>query len=513
MNLLSMSEEQRLRLLVNAVTDYAIYMLDPQGHIATWNPGAERFKGYVADEIIGEHFSRFFTADDIAAGLPDRALRLAVAEGRFESEGWRVRKDGSRFWVNAVIDPIFDDSGELLGFAKITRDISEQKKAQEELEAAREALHQSQKLQALGELTGGVAHDFNNLLTVISGASDFLQRNPGLDEGKRRKYLDAISETANRATELTSHLLAFGRRQPIRPVVIDLNARLDAFAELTARMLTSKIEVRLELHAKSSLTEVDPVQLETALLNAAINARDAMPGGGQLLIRTEDCEHEGDPAICIFLRDSGTGIPADKLQRVFEPFFTTKEVGKGTGLGLSQIHGFAAQAGGIAAIESEEGKGTTLKIVLPATRKTLQLVTSDTSEAKLPEGFSVLLVEDNDQVRQFAATLLRDLGCSVAEASNAKDALARMDEQRFDLVFSDVVMPGISGIELAMQLAERGDSPPVLLASGYNDKYPIEDTHDFTVIRKPYDARSLGRAMSDLHRDSSDDGRKKAGRE
>ena len=503
MNLLSMSEEQRLRLLVNAITDYAIYMLDPQGHIATWNPGAQRFKGYRAEEIIGEHFSRFFTAEDVASGLPDRALEMAVAEGRYESEGWRVRKDGTKFWVNAVIDPIFDESGELLGFAKITRDISEKMRAQEELEAAREALHQSQKLQALGELTGGVAHDFNNLLTVISGSADFLQRNPDLDEEKRRKYLDAISETANRATELTSHLLAFGRRQPIRPVVIDLNARLDAFAELTARMLTSRIEVRLELGAKSALVEVDPVQLETALLNAAINARDAMPDGGRLSIGTEDCEHEGSPAICISIQDSGTGIPADKLQRVFEPFFTTKDIGKGTGLGLSQIHGFAAQAGGIATIESEEGKGTTLRIVLPATEKKLEPVAPDAPDFELPAGFSVLLVEDNDQVRQFAATMLRDLGCKVTEVADGQAALDSIERHRFDLIFSDVVMPGISGIELARTLAERDDAPPVLLASGYNDKYPVEEAHGFPLITKPYDAMSLGRAMSDLHRTQS----------
>ena len=495
-----MSEEQRLRLLVNAITDYAIYMLDPQGRIATWNPGAERFKGYRADEIIGEHFSRFFTEEDKASGLPDRALQTAVAEGRFESEGWRVRKDGSRFWVNAVIDPIFD-SGELIGFAKITRDISEKRRAQEELEAAREALHQAQKLQALGELTGGVAHDFNNLLTVIAGASDFLQQNPHLDDERRRKYLEAISDTANRATELTSHLLAFGRRQPIRPTVIDLNARLDAFAELTARMLTSKIKVQLELNARSALIEVDPVQLETALLNAAINARDAMPAGGRLLIRTDDCEHDGRPAICIAIEDSGMGIPAEKLQRVFEPFFTTKDVGKGTGLGLSQLHGFAAQAGGAASIESEEGKGTTLHIVLPATEKKPEPVTADAPQSELPPGFAVLLVEDNDQVRQFAATLLRDLGCEVTEVSDGKAALDRLEERDFDIVFSDVVMPGISGVELARQLAERDHAPPVLLASGYNDKYPVDGVHDFPVIRKPYDARSLGHAMTQLRQE------------
>jgi CheY-like chemotaxis protein/anti-sigma regulatory factor (Ser/Thr protein kinase) len=298
-------------------------------------------------------------------------------------------------------------------------------------------------------------------------------------------------------------LLAFGRRQPIRPVGIELNARLDAFAELTARMLTSRIKVRLELDAKSALVEVDPVQLETALLNAAINARDAMPDGGELVIRTEDCEQGGRPAICISMRDSGMGIPADKLQRVFEPFFTTKDIGKGTGLGLSQIHGFAAQAGGVATIESEEGRGTTLRIALPATDKKLEKVAPDAPAANLPQGFAVLLVEDNDQVRQFAAALLRDLGCEVTEVADGSAAMDLIGRRRFDLLFSDVVMPGISGIELARQVAERPNAPPVLLASGYNDQYPVE-AHGFSLIKKPYDAGSLGQAMADLHRDRAD---------
>jgi PAS domain S-box-containing protein len=403
--------EQRFRMLVQGVRDYAIYMLDRDGRITNWNQGAEAIKGYTAEEIVGEHFSRFYTDEERTAGEPERALETALEKGKYEREGWRVRKDGTLFWANVLIDPIFDDKGEHVGFAKITRDVTEKRQAAEELEKTREALAQAQKLQALGELTGGIAHDFNNLMTVIAGASDFLLKHRALPEEKKLRYLQAIVDTTDRATALTSHLLAFGRRQSLRPVVIDLAVRLDAFAEMMARMLGSMISVSLDLQAKAALVEVDAAQLETALLNAVVNARDAMPGGGTLTLSTSDCEFDGRPAVCISVRDSGGGIPEDVLGRVFEPFFTTKEIGKGTGLGLSQIHGFAAQAGGAAEIESEEGKGTTVKIVLPRSEKVPHVAPVDQRPGALPKGLRVLLAEDNAQVREFAVQLLRDLDC------------------------------------------------------------------------------------------------------
>jgi PAS domain S-box-containing protein len=497
-DLLNLSEEQRFRLLVSAVTDYAIYMLDPDGRIATWNPGAERFKGYTANEIIGQHYSRFFTPEDVAADMPGRALRAAVREGRYEAEGWRLRKDGTRFWVNAVIDPILEEGGELMGFAKVTRDITDKKFAEEELQSTREALAQSQKLQALGELTGGVAHDFNNLMTVIAGASDFLLKHPDLPLEKRRRYLEAIADTAERATSLTNHLLAFGRRQALKPVVLDLSVRLDAFGEMISRMLGSPIKVKLDLQAKPALVEVDPTQLETALLNAVLNARDAMPNGGQLTLATSNCEIEGRNAVCVHISDTGTGISSDVLQRAFEPFFTTKEVGKGTGLGLSQIHGFAAQAGGRAEIESIEGEGTTVRIYLPATSKAVSAPAPESEIRQLPHGLKVLLVEDNQQVRDFAAELLEDLRCEVTTAEEGAEAIGLLRSQDFDLVFSDVVMPGVGGLELAQQVeAERPDMP-VLLATGYSDELLSGDAKNFTVVTKPYDATVLAKAISSI---------------
>jgi PAS domain S-box-containing protein len=495
-DLVGISEEQRFRLLVSAVTDYAIYMLDPDGRVATWNPGAERFKGYSATEIIGQHFSRFFTSDDIAADLPGRALRIAAREGRFEAEGWRLRKDGTQFWVHAIIDPIRDDYGRLIGFAKVTRDITERKRAQEELESAREALAQAQKLQALGELTGGIAHDFNNLMTVIVGASDFLLKNPDLPEEKRCRYLESIVETSARATELTNHLLAFGRRQPIQPRVVDLSARLDAFVEMISRTFGSRIRIELDLQASDARAEVDPTQLETALLNAAVNARDAMPEGGTLTLTTKDCQLDARPAVCIGIEDSGEGIPAEVMHRVFEPFFTTKDVGKGTGRGLSQILGFAEQAGGRAEIESRAGEGTKLRIILPRTTKSLSEESREEDLAQVPNGLRVLLVEDNLQVRDFAAELLEDLKCEVVTANDAAEALVALRNHDFDLVFSDVIMPGMSGLELAERLAELRPELPVLLATGFRENLARRDADGFAVVAKPYDVTSLARGIA-----------------
>ena len=224
--------EQRFRMLVQGVHDYAIYMLDTDGRVTNWNAGAQAIKGYTEDEIVGEHFSRFYTPEDRERGEPAKALATALRDGKYEREAWRMRKDGTLFWASVVLDPIFDESGRHVGFAKVTRDITDRKRAQEELEETRTALVQSQKLQALGELTGGIAHDFNNLMTVVAGSADFLLRKPDLPDEKRKQYLKAITDTAERATTLTNHLLAFGRRQAIKPQVLDLNVRLDALAEV-----------------------------------------------------------------------------------------------------------------------------------------------------------------------------------------------------------------------------------------------------------------------------------------
>jgi len=485
--------EQRFRMLVQGVRDIAIYMLDPDGRVSNWNPGAEAIKGYSEAEIVGQHFSRFYTEEDRMRGEPKRALETAIREGKYEKEAWRVRKDGSHFWASVLIDPIFDDSGALSGFAKITRDITDKKRAQDELEEARAALFQSQKLQALGELTGGIAHDFNNLITVVRGSAEMLKRSD-LTPEKRNRYLDAIVETAERAAALTSHLLAFGRRQALKPRVIDLNVRLDALADVLGRMLGSHIEVKLDLAPDLWRVEVDPAQLESALLNAAINARDAMPDGGTLTLQTANDEQAGE--VCVAVSDTGEGMAPEVLNRAFEPFFTTKSVGKGTGLGLSQIHGFAAQTGGRAEIQSRPGEGTTVRILLPRTDKPAHEVEDRSGTAKGVGGKTILLVEDNELVRDFADSLLADLGYKVVSTGSADEALARLGEAEIDLVLTDVVMPGTSGIELARRINADRPGLPVLLATGYSDELLRGAAAEFQVIAKPYGPVELAEAVA-----------------
>ncbi|HEY0114348.1 MAG TPA: PAS domain S-box protein, partial [Allosphingosinicella sp.] len=491
------NSEQRFRMLVQGVRDYAIYMLDPDGRVSNWNSGAEAIKGYGAAEIVGQHFSRFYTPEDRERGEPERALATARREGKFEIEAQRVRKDGTRFWASIVIDPIYDEGGSLTGYAKVTRDITERKQAEEALEETRAALFQSQKLQALGELTGGIAHDFNNLLTVIRGSAELLQR-PGVADEKRSRYLGSIIETADRAKDLTNQLLAFGRRQALKPEVVDLNLRLDAFGEMVARTLGSQIEVKLDLGAGLWAVEVDITQLETALLNAAINARDAMADGGRLTITT--CNLADKDEVCVEVADTGEGMPPEVLQRAFEPFFTTKEVGKGTGLGLSQIHGFAAQTGGRAEIASTPGEGTRLRIVLPRSHKSPQAAQPDQAPPRGHSGLRVLLVEDNDQVRQFAENLLDELRCEVLSARCGEEALTLLERERerIDLLFSDVVMPGMTGVELATRVRERFPDLPVLLASGYSEEVFRGAAADFRMVSKPYGVPEIDRALGAL---------------
>ncbi len=461
--------EQRFRLLVEGVRDCAIYMLDRDGRITNWNSGAQLIKGYRAEEIVGQHFSRFYTEEDRARGEPARALETALRKGKYEREAWRVRKDGSLFWANVLIDPIYNDNGEHVGFAKITRDATERKRAQDELDAARQALAQSQKMQALGELTGGIAHDFNNLMTVIAGSTDFLLRRPKLPADKRKRYLTAIAETAGRATALTNQLLTFGRRQTIKPEVIDVNVRLDAFAEVLSRTLGSPIQIVLELASSLGRIEVDSAQLETALLNAALNARDAMPDGGRLTIGTQQVRDNDTDWIRISITD--------------------------TGLGLSQIHGFAAQAGGRADIRSEEGMGTIVSILLPRSDKELTSAPKPSAGSTLPQGLAVLLVEDNQQVREFAEGLLEDLGCKPISAASGEEALRLFETEPVDLIFSDVVMPGTSGVELARRARAIKGDVPILLATGYSDEI-VRSRPEFPVLVKPYGSRELSEAMA-----------------
>jgi PAS domain S-box-containing protein len=489
----------QLRMLVQGVRDYAIYMLDRDGRITSWNSGARAIKGYEEEEVLGQHFSRFYTEEDRARGAPDIALATALRDGKFEAEAQRVRKDGSLFWAHVLIDPIYDEAGQHVGFAKITRDITERKQAEQELRQTQEALLQSQKLQALGELAGGIAHDFNNLMTVMRGSADFMMRQPDMPVEKRNRYLSVMLETAERATSLTSRLLAFARRQPLEPEVIDLSVRLDALGEMLQRTLGSPYHLELELAPGLWLVEIDPTGLEAALLNAVLNARDAMPKGGQIRISTRNVARPEGDGVTLSISDTGHGIPPETLKRVFEPFFTTKPTGKGTGLGLSQIHGYAVQSGGSATIKSEVGKGTTVELWLPRTDKPRQREAVQQGDTIITRGLKVLVVEDSEHVRYFARQLLDDLGCKVVEASDGNEALELMKEHDVDLVFSDIVMPGMSGLDLAKQIKETYSGVPILLASGYSSKQFIP-THEreFPILRKPYKLETLAASINRL---------------
>jgi len=494
--------ERRFRLLVQGVQDYAIYMLDPEGNITNWNAGAEAIKGYKAEEIVGRHFSVFYTEEDRAAGRPAIALKTALEEGKYSGEAQRVRKGGERFWASVLIDPIHDDEGELIGFAKITRDISEKKRAEEEIERSREALIQAQKMEAIGRLTGGVAHDFNNLLTVIRASADFLQR-PGLSEEKRARYVEAIAETAERAAALTGQLLAFARRQPLQPEPFDVNARLRGLQQIIGTTIGAAVRVALDLAEAPQMVEADPSQFDTAILNMVINARDAMPRGGE--IRIGSAPAEGVPPVrghapatgdfvVVRIQDTGSGIPPETLSHIFEPFFTTKPVDKGTGLGLSQVYGFAKQSHGEIDVESQVGVGTTFTLFLPRTSAEERQASDDAArEVRSLTARRVLLVEDNEGVGNFAAGLLAELGQTVTWVGDAQAALDILEHRahEFDLVFSDVVMPGLSGIELGQRVQREWPHLKVILTSGYSHVIVEEGTQGFPLLRKPYSIETL----------------------
>jgi PAS domain S-box-containing protein len=495
--------ERQFRLLVAGVVDYALYMLDPNGVVASWNAGAQHIKGYLSDEIIGHHFSRFYTEGDRAAGVPTRALQTATEQGRYEAEGWRVRKDGSLFWASVVIDAIRDETGALVGFAKITRDITEKRTAQLELQKAHEQLAQAQKMEALGKLTGGVAHDFNNLLMVVAGQAQLLRRRVA-DDSRALRALDAIEASAKRGEDLTRHLLAFSRRQRLQPMSISLVERLDDLRALIATSLPASIRLDLALPEDLWPVKVDPSELELALLNLSVNARDAMPGGGTLAIHAANVslDRRGDGLkgdfVAVTVEDTGTGIAPDILARVFDPFFTTKEVNKGTGLGLSQVYGFAEQSGGRIEVESELGRGTRFTLYLPRSGVAAETLSPE-EEVHEAASARILLVEDNPEVAEVAAAMLEQLGHEVRMVGSADAALAALSEAaRPDLVFSDIVMAGeIDGLGLARRIRDAHPGLPVLLATGYSQAAESLGG-EFPILRKPYKLAELSRAIGVL---------------
>jgi PAS domain S-box-containing protein len=472
-----LSESERtFGLLVESVTDYAIFMLDATGRIVSWNAGAERIKGYRADEIIGQSFARFYTDEDQAVGRHANGLRTAALEGRFEDEGWRVRKDGSRFWANVVIDAVRQD-GEVVGFAKIT---------------------------------GGVAHDFNNLLMAILGSLELLRKRLPDDE-RMLALLDNATRGATRGAALTQRMLAFARRQELRPDVVDLPFLLGEMSGLLERSLGPLVTVDIQFPPRLPRVRTDASQLEAALLNLALNSRDAMADGGVITLSArEEQVDDGQPIdlapgrfVRLSVADTGCGMDAQTLARATEPFFTTKGIGKGTGLGLPMVDGLVAQSGGRLVVKSEPDRGTTVELWLPvetddaaphANTKLADPPVTETPKRQLV----VLAVDDDGLVLMNTAAMLEDLGHRAIEAGSGAEALAILEAQpAVDLVISDQAMPGMTGVELAAAVRARRPELPIILATGYAELPPGTDP-SVTKLAKPFSQRALAEALRTL---------------
>jgi PAS domain S-box-containing protein len=502
---LRQSEEQ-FRLLIYNIVDYAIYMLDLDGRVSNWNAGAERIKGYKSHEIIGRHFSQFYTPEDRAAGDPERSLRLAREQGRFEKEGgWRLRKDGTRFFANVVIDAIHDDKGTLLGYAKITRDITERHNQQIALDQAREALFQFQKLEAIGQLTGGIAHDFNNLLTAVLGSLELLRRRIPAD-ARMLTLLDNAVQGAQRGVGLTQRMLAFARRQELKLQAVQVPSLIRGMADLMQRTLGPSYTVVTKFSADLPLAKADPNQLENAVLNLALNARDAMPGGGEITISTMVPLPDATAAaelptgryVKLSVVDKGEGMDAATLAHAVEPFFTTKGVGKGTGLGLSMVKGMVEQLGGKLTMRSAPGIGTTAELWLPVADDTamtqpprVRAASAQVSDRPL----NILVVEDDHLVLFNTTAMLEEMGHRVLEATSGRQALDIFRrEPNIDLVVTDQGMPQMTGAELADAIRTEHARTPILLVTGYAE-LPPEVATAYPKLSKPFTQKQLADAV------------------
>lgn len=500
-----LKSERNFRLLVQGVTDYAIFMLSTDGHITSWNAGARRIKGYTEAEIIGSHFSRFYTPEDVAAGVPFRGLETARRDGRFEAEGWRVRCDGSRFFAHVIIDAIYED-GELVGFAKVTRDITERRRAGEQLEQTQRALFQAQKMEALGKLTGGVAHDFNNVLQVLRGNLELLENRHGRDAWSAERLNNAI-DAVDRGAKLAAQLLAFGRQQPLAPVVINPARQLRAMDDLLRRALGEAIEIESVVAGGLWNTAVDPHQLENVILNLAINARDAMPEGGKLTLELSNATLDDGyvsalpdvPAgqyVMLAVTDTGTGMSPEVMERAFDPFFSTKREGEGTGLGLSMAYGFVKQSGGHIRLYSEVGEGTTVRVYLPRSTGTAVEPARVKAGALKHGNETILVVEDDAKVRETVVDLLSGLGYAVLKANNAEQALAVVESGvHIDLLFTDVVMPGaLRSTEMVQRAVQTLPALKVLYTSGYTQNAIVHGGRldpGVELLSKPYSRQQL----------------------
>ena len=503
-NLALNSAKRHFQMLIEGVVDYAIFALDKEGHVASWNSGAQKVMGYAAEEVIGKNFGIFYRPDERRAGAPNRALELAVQRGKHEVEGWRIRKNGTPVFITGSVSSVRDDAGDLIGFANILRDATERRDAHEKLVQAREQLAMAQKMEAIGKLTGGIAHDFNNLLMIIGGSAQIFAR---LLDPKLPRAIEAIQTAAKRGESLTRQLLTFSRHQPLNPMVVDLNESIKNMRTMIESSLRGNIVYEENVGDGVWPVKVDLAELELAIVNIAVNARDAMPNGGRFSLSvnnaTVDQEISDNRAfVAISFSDTGTGIPPNLLSKMFDPFFTTKEVGKGTGLGLSQVYGFAHQAGGTVTADSKVGQGTTITIYLPSCEEQ-QVTSKEVSAARTKiqhsNGQTVLVVDDSADVAEVTSSLFEHLGYDTIYRESAEAALELLEDgTRIDLVFSDIVMPGtIDGIGLAREIRSRYPGLPVVLTTGYSDAAKAVPPN-LRILRKPFDADTLREFIEDF---------------
>jgi PAS domain S-box-containing protein len=490
--------ERSFELLVDSVTDYALYMLDPTGRVVSWNSGARRIKGYEAAEIIGKNFECFYSEQDRAAGIPATGLRTAAREGRLETEGWRVRKDGSRFWANVIIDAITTE-GRLVGYVKITRDITERR-------AAEARLRQAQKMEAVGQFTGGAAHDFNNLLMAILGSLEILRKRLPNDP-RLLALLDNAMQGAKRGSSLTQRMLAFARRQELKHEAVDLAHLVNNMLELLERSLGPTINIETRFPLEVVRVRTDANQLETALLNLAINSRDAMPNGGTITISVAKhaiaAAHPTGLApgayACLIVADTGQGMDEATVARATEPFFTTKGIGKGTGLGLSMVDGLTAQSGGKLIVQSVPGRGTTMELWFPVT--TVEAVGERSSteshvRAQAERPLSILAVDDDSLVLANVTVMLEDLGHKVLAVGSGARAIEEIESMpAIDVVITDQAMPVMTGLQLIEILRARRPGLPVILATGYAELPPALSP-SIGRLSKPFTQRALAQALS-----------------
>jgi PAS domain S-box-containing protein len=495
----------RLAAVVESSYD-AIVSLAPQGIILTWNHGAERIFGYSAKEAIGQSIL-FLSPPDQPVDGPNLQENVERADAVEHFEAIRLKKDKTRIHVALTLSPIKDSDGKVVGVSSVARDISESKRMEE-------MLRQAQKMEAVGQLAGGVAHDFNNLLGVILGYAELLLDNLSPNDSQRKK-IEEIQKAGNRAVLLTRQLLAFSRKQVLQATVLDLNAVVVGTEKLLQRLIGEDIELLVVLSPELYCVKADLGQIEQIIMNLAVNARDAMPGGGKLTIETANVEFDEEyaalhactrsgPHVMLAVTDNGCGMDAKTKAHIFEPFFTTKEFGKGTGLGLSTVYGIVTQSGGSVWVYTEPGIGTTFKIYLPRIDGPTQALAIDRVNAELLRGSeTILLAEDAEPLRKLTCVFLEKNGYTVLAAENSKEAIALAErrDQPIHLLLTDVVMPGMSGRELANYLTAKYPDMKVLYMSGYTSDAIVHQgvlDHGIFFMEKPFSQETLMRKLREV---------------